>query len=202
MAGINQIEYQLPDGSNVSLNADSKITYDRMHFNSDRHLKLEGEAFFDITQGNNFTISTSSGEIKVLGTSFNVFTRNNSFKVSCLTGKILVFTENQSIEIVPGESAELSGDGLISFRDNNLSSVTGWLNGEFSFVNASLVLVFEEIERQFNVKFAGQKIDNRYFTGGFTNKDLRTALEIVCPLMDLKYEIGNNGKIFISERTQ
>jgi transmembrane sensor len=195
-------EYRLPDGSAVNLNADSKISFTGRDFINNRHLSLKGEAFFDITKGSPFTISTSNGEIRVLGTSFNVNTRDNSFAVSCLTGKILVSVRNQSVTITPGESAKLTREGLISYADSDISRATRWLEGEFIFVNSSLDLVFGEMERQFNVKFAGINFKNKFFTGSFSNKDLRVALEIICIPMGLNYEIGSNGKIFVTENPE
>ncbi len=150
-------EYQLPDGSKVTLNADSKISWSGKKFTNDRHINLDGEAFFDVTKGSAFTISTGTGKIKVLGTSFNVYARDNSFKVSCFTGKIMVSAGGKTVTITPGESAELSGSDLNYYPDENLDKTTGWINGEFYYENTSLKIVFEEIERQFNVKFATRR---------------------------------------------
>jgi transmembrane sensor len=195
-------EYRLPDGSVVNLNADSKISFKERDFINNRHLSLKGEAFFDITKGSAFTISTSNGEIKVLGTTFNVNVRDNSFTVSCITGKILVSVRNQSVTITPGESATLTGKSLITYTDVDMSQTTKWLDGEFIFVNSSLDLVFGEMERQFNVKFTGINFKNKFFTGSFSNKDLQVALEVICIPMGLNYEIGSNGEIFVTENPE
>ena len=193
-------DYVLSDGSEVLLNAESRIVFNKKNFVSDRQVILEGEAFFNVAKGSSFRIITPNGEIMVLGTSLNVFSRNDLFKVSCLSGKVLVSAGNQSATIQQGESAELFGENLKTFRDVKLQYVTGWINGEFYFENAPLSLVFEEIERQFNVKFVGRESDNEFFTGSFINKDLKAALEIVCIPMGLKYEIGENRKISISNK--
>ena len=193
------VEYRLPDGSDVRMNADSRITLDKKNFNNKRSIRLEGEAFFNVTKGTTFTISASRGGIRVLGTSFNVYSRTNAFKVSCMTGKILVTSGRQSVTIIPGESAELKDTDLIRFADSKINSVAAWIDGEFNFDNSPLNMVFDEMERQFNVKFAGQNFGDRFFTGSITNKDLKEALDIVCIPLGLNYEIGNKGEIFISE---
>lgn len=192
-------EYRFPDGSVVSLNADSKVTYSVKDFADERIVNLEGEAFFDIVKGEPFLVSTRNGDVKVLGTTFNVYTRDNTFRVSCLTGKVLVTAGDRSVTISPGESAETSGKDLISYGDDNIDKLTGWINGEFYFENSSLNSVFEEIERQFNVKFEARDLNAKFFTGSFTDRDLVEALDIVCIPMGLKYEIGHKGKIFITE---
>jgi ferric-dicitrate binding protein FerR (iron transport regulator) len=195
-------EYQLPDGSRVALNADSKILWSAKKFINNRHINLEGEAFFNVTKGSTFTISTEKGDVKVLGTSFNVHARDNSFKVSCFTGRVLVSAGNGSVTLSQGESAELSDDDLRNFLEKDLNRTNSWINGEFFYENTCLIRVFEEIERQFNVKIDVKGSENEFFTGSFTNKDLRSALDIVCIPMGLNYEIGRNKKILITEIKQ
>lgn len=195
-------EYQLPDGSLVSMNADSKITFKKNSFTQDRFLKLDGEAFFSVKKGKKFTINTRFADIRILGTSFNVFAREDLFKVSCVTGKVSVTSGSQSIIITPGESVGMENGLLTKHVEKDISTIATWRVGEFSFENAALSSVFKEIERQFNVNFVVTKTTAKYFSGSFSNKNLVNALDIVCIPMGLTYEIGSNGKIFISERTQ
>jgi hypothetical protein len=65
-------QVELPDSSVVYLNHNSKLTYDK-NFNP-RRVKLEGEAFFSVNDGNTpFVIETKEGEeATVLGTEFNM----------------------------------------------------------------------------------------------------------------------------------
>jgi transmembrane sensor len=195
-------EYQLPDGSDVTLNADSKISFKKEKFNNNRYLKLDGEAFFSVKKGSAFTVNTDFADIKVLGTSFNIYARDNVFKVSCLTGKVSVTSKDQSYIITLGESVELSNNQLNKFKDMNVGTITNWRIGEFNYYDVPLKRVLQEIERQFNVNFVGANIDNKYFTGGFTNKNLVDALDVVCIPMGLTYEIGSNSNILISEKTR
>ena len=64
----------LPDGTNVWLSADSKLSYKSDFANNNRNVSLSGEAFFDVEQRDNslFTVTTRDVRIKVLGTQFNV----------------------------------------------------------------------------------------------------------------------------------
>ncbi|HEY4786572.1 MAG TPA: FecR domain-containing protein [Bacteroidales bacterium] len=192
--------YQLPDGSLVTLNADSKIFFSKNKFNKYRYLKLDGEAFFNIRKGNTFTISTKLADIRILGTTFNVFSRDSSFKVSCLTGKISVTSGDQSVIVTPGESALIHNGRLEKYEDKNIVSAASWRMGEFNFEDASISSVLSEIGRQFNVTFVVTKMQERYFTGSFTNKNLVSALDIVCIPLGLTYEIGQNSTIYIKEK--
>lgn len=193
-------EYVLPDGSEVKLNSESSFSFKKNRFSKERLLSFEGEGFFNVKKGGTFIITTSKGDVRVLGTSFNILARNDLFKVTCSSGKVMVTSDDQSVTIDPGESAGYIDGKLRSFHDERFQYVTGWINGEFYFENAPLNLVFKEISRQFNVKFIGKERKNEYFTGSFTNKDLKTALEIVCIPMNLEYEIDKEGEISIIDR--
>lgn len=192
-------EYILSDGSKVVLNAGSYVKFRKRDFTENRNVFLTGEAYFEVVKGTPFTISTSTGMIRVHGTSFNVFSRNGSFKVSCLTGSVEVSAAEKSIMLLPGESARISGNALEKFAEKDPGRIKSWIDGEFFYENTCLIDVFEEIERQFDVKITSDDFKSKYFTGSFSNKDLRSALEIVCIPMDLEYEIGKNNKIFITQ---
>jgi transmembrane sensor len=195
-----QCEYLLPDGSHVSINADSKISFLASKFNEKRNLSLNGEAFFSVSKGKPFVITTKHADIQVLGTSFNVFARNDSFKVSCVTGKIQVSNGNQSVIIFPGESAGITENTLVKFKERNIETIAMWRKGEFVYDNASLGIIFNEIERQYNVNFVLPELGNKYFTGSFSNRNLVEALDVVCIPMGLTYEIGSNSKIVIHQK--
>jgi ferric-dicitrate binding protein FerR (iron transport regulator) len=66
--------FQLPDGSDVSLNGGSRIDIPENYGVSTREIYLEGEAFFDVKHGSNlpFVVHTAAMDIKALGTAFDV----------------------------------------------------------------------------------------------------------------------------------
>jgi Fe2+-dicitrate sensor, membrane component len=65
---------ELPDGTQVWLNAGSRIKYDENYGRQNRELTLTGEAYFDVAHdaGKPFILHTGKMDIKVLGTVFNV----------------------------------------------------------------------------------------------------------------------------------
>ncbi|NII24304.1 DUF4974 domain-containing protein [Pseudoflavitalea sp. X16] len=88
----------LPDGTQVWLNAESRITYQH-NFNTDqREVNLEGEAFFDVTHDASrpFVVHTSGIDVKVLGTAFNVksYAADATIETTLLRGSIEVVKKN------------------------------------------------------------------------------------------------------------
>ena len=84
----------LPDGSQVWLNAGSKLEYPATFENaSERRVRIEGEAFFEIKRDTccPFCVELGDGEcIRVLGTSFNVnaYAGNGRHVQPIVTGRI------------------------------------------------------------------------------------------------------------------
>ncbi|WP_301929678.1 FecR family protein [Ferruginibacter sp.] len=66
--------FQLPDGSVVTLNGGSKVTIGGGYGVSTRDIFLEGEAFFDVKHNKEipFIVHTSAMDIKAVGTAFDV----------------------------------------------------------------------------------------------------------------------------------
>ena len=188
---------ELPDGSMVTLNARSMLSYDEKW---DRKVMLNGEAFFDVVKGGSFVVNTTNGSVQVLGTSFNVFSRDSVFEVSCKTGKVKVDipTKSYSNTIVPGESVLLKSDTI---KKSTLSTdlVGKWKFGEFYFNEQLLSSVLKEMERQFDVSVSIPDSANIEFSGYFTNKNIEDALDMVCLPLGLTYEKVNQRTYAIKE---
>ena len=195
-----QTEITLPDGSNVILNADSKISWSEKKFTEKRHLTLKGEAYFNVKKGNEFIIKTKTGTVEILGTQLNVFSRNNTFWVSCISGKVRVSANKEQQIIIPGDIVELTPNGLIKTSKNDIEQTISWKQGVFYFEDKPLISIFAELERQFDVSIQYEKLEERLITVSFSNKKLNEALDIVCIPMGLNYEVDNNQKVRIYKK--
>ncbi|NOR74253.1 MAG: DUF4974 domain-containing protein [Draconibacterium sp.] len=195
-----QTEITLPEGTKVTLNADSKLKWSNNQFEKDRQLTLKGEAYFDVIKGDEFIIKTKLGTVEILGTQLNVFSRDNIFWVSCISGKVKVSANNKHQIILPGEIVELTQQGLIKTIDNNIKKTTSWKEGIFYFEDKPLISIFAELERQFDVSIQYKKLEDRLITVSFSNKKLSEALDIICIPMGLNYEVDNNQKVRIYKK--
>lgn len=193
----------LPDGSRVILNAASSVAY---HKNWDRKVSLIGEAFFEVVKGEKFLVETEFGDVQVLGTSFNVFARNGNLEVACKTGKVKVTVPGRMIaeELIPGKYIAIEAD-TVRREARVPESIGKWKSGEFYFENKPISHVFAEFERQFNVEieYDANESDAMLFTGYFRNdRDMESALETVCVVMDLKYQKTGQNTFIIRGNKQ
>jgi transmembrane sensor len=111
----------LPDGSQVWLNAGSKLSYDKNFGNNLREVVLTGEAFFDVVHNAEkpFIIHTANMDIKVLGTRFNVrsYPTDKTSEASLVRGSIEVSIHDrpdQKIILKPNEKIVISNEEALT----------------------------------------------------------------------------------------
>lgn len=184
--------HQLPDGSSIELNSDSKIAYNKLSWLLTRNVSLEGEAFFKVENGEKFSVSSGWGSTQVLGTSFNIYSRGQDYKVECITGRVEV-TYIGGIDktlLTQGKGIKFSDSGegkLFSFNNENPAD---WRSGEFHFNNEPLKNVIDVLSRQYNIKVRlDRKYEQNKYTGYFNDKNLETALKLICDPIELDYQI-------------
>jgi transmembrane sensor len=187
-----------PDESKAMLNAHSRLKFDQRNFYKNRSVDLDGEAFFEIKAGEPFIVNTKKGSVFVLGTSFNVLRRGNEFQVKCISGRVKVVLKdfNKSIELIAGQATRLKDKVLTEPYTVDPQKIAAWQEGEFYFNGDPLDLVISELERQFDVQIKVDNIEDRIYTGHFSNNDLKKALELVLRPMDLEYDLID-GKLVI-----
>jgi transmembrane sensor len=188
--------FVLPDGSEVFLNADSEISFNKIFWESDRHVLLKGEAFFEVKKGSTFTVETNDGTVTVLGTSFNVNARPTLFEVACFTGRVKVASGPHGVILTKGQFTKLEGNKLSEAAGLDNTKAT-WRSGDFYFEQKPLYVVIDELERQFNVEIVFKGDDTRLYTGYFNTKNLDEALTMVFKPMGLVHQVESNKKIVV-----
>ena len=184
--------FNLPDDSEVILNAQSKLSFNKKEWKESRTLELDGEAFFKVTKGEKFTVITDAGNIQVLGTQFNVKERDNYFEVQCYEGSVSVTSNKEKVVLTPGKSFRvINGEIILTNRFN--AETPSWLAKESSFDNVPLWQVINELEIQYGIKIEASEVDvSKTFTGTFTHTDKNIALQSVTIPLKLSYKINGN----------
>ena len=190
----------LLDGSQVILNANSKLTYDKNNWKKNREVILNGEAFFKVKKGNTFTVKTKNGTITVLGTQFKVNSNEDYFEVVCYQGSIKVVSQNKSYILKPNDAfRKINGDAIENWQ-SKIDKPT-WINGESTFRSVPLKYVISKFENQYNVKFnTNDAIDETIiFTGSFSHNDINIALQSVFEASNINYKKETLNKIVLSK---
>jgi len=171
----------LPDGSQVWLNSESKLTYGSSFNDSIREVTLEGEAYFDVVKDKKhpFIVKTSAISIRVLGTAFNVksYHQDPTIETTLVRGMIEVQKNNEpsaskiilrpnekliynktEINIASHPISSAFPPQIISISTLNkniadsLRKETAWVYGRLVFEGDSFTSLAEKMERWYNVK--------------------------------------------------
>ncbi|MEO5643154.1 MAG: FecR domain-containing protein [Bacteroidia bacterium] len=181
LASEDPKEAKLPDGSIVSINRNSELTYPEYFKGETREVNLKGEVFFNISHDaeHPFIIHTGTLDIKVVGTSFNVnaFPETDSVRVSVQTGKVKCYIGKDTVVLVPGDVAvyHKTTHELVKSKEDD-PNTTAYRNRIFNFRNTRLadaikslnnaygsnIIIKSDIIREcrLNVEFKNESLDN------------------------------------------
>lgn len=145
----------LCDGTEVWLNANSKLVYPTAFIERERTVFLEGEAYFKVTKDTKpFIVKTDYLQTKVLGTEFNVksYTAEDSH-VTLISGKVQVRSHENTrfVDLEPGKDAILLSNGQFEVKEVNSEAYTYWKDGYFYFDELTLADIMKSIGRWYNV---------------------------------------------------
>ncbi|OFY68941.1 MAG: hypothetical protein A2V46_11225 [Bacteroidetes bacterium RBG_19FT_COMBO_42_7] len=191
----------LPDGSNVILNRNTRLSYRENFGRSGRNVALSGEAFFEITSDkeNPFIIDAGKARVKVLGTSFNVNTNNadSAVEVFVKTGTVLV-SDNEgtrSLTLDPGYIGTMNSGSSDKFLNND-PNYMAWNNGVLIYDGQTLDVVIRDLKKVYNMDIIADDpgiLENTWTTNGpVDNAPRETIIRLICASFNLSYTKDGN----------
>lgn len=161
----------LADGTEVWLNATTKLRFPFNFTGDKREVYLEGEAFFNVAKNvaQPFIVHTEKTDIQVLGTTFNVSAYKNSIiSTSLVSGAVVSKAGTTQVTLKPGQEAVLKGNSKFDVQSFDSEEVLAWMRGIYIFHNTSLQDIGKVIERWYGVKvvFDNPETAGKKFTGG------------------------------------
>ncbi len=170
----------LPDGTLVTLNSGSSISYSQGFGMSDRKVHIEGEVYFEVTHDPTrpFYVESDGMQIQVLGTKFNI--RNYSYDtqatVSLLEGRVCVSDmQNDCNNLILRPNQKVVMDKTtrrLVKSDAEAAKSVNWKSGVLRFDDMPLRDIVKELERSYNVKITleNASISSLHFYGVFDKK--------------------------------
>mgnify|MGYP002592380580 FL=1 len=204
-------EMLLPDGTKVWLNQSSVLKYPRAFEGKERHVYLDGEAYFEVARNHEkpFTVKSQAMDVRVLGTSFNIKCRpDNSFAETTLVeGEVEVKDKSDKgrITLLPGQKAVLNRvTGRMQVKQVDPKMEIVWHNDLIPFEKSSIFQIAAALERFYGVKIIlSPDVDStNTYSGVLKKKDnIESVLQSLDNSIPISYKIvGDN--IFISSRNK
>lgn len=172
----------LSDGTRVCLNAGSKLEIINYKKN-ERRVRLDGEAYFDVTKDERrpFIVETGKISVRVLGTEFDVSGKGEEHAVVLVRGSVQVDSqtgeEPLSYRLVPGQRfSRNSSDGSGDIASVATEDYTSWINGYLKFEKLPVGQIILKIQDYYGISIQhdGLPEDAYPITGKL---DLRTRVD-------------------------
>ncbi len=202
LASGNELkDYTLPDSTKIFMNRGSNLEY--AFSKSNRKVKLNGEAFFDLAKDNNRPFEVTAGTLIIqdIGTSFNVNAPSGSDSVIVFVESgevVLTSPSNNSVSLVKGEKVV-----YLKKRDQFIQELVTDTNALayktkiFVFENASLVAVVQKLNEVYGTDIIlSENLNGCHLTATFKNEEVGAILDIIAETLGLKVK-NENGKIIV-----
>jgi len=197
-------EYTLPDGSKVWLKESTTLSFN-FDDESDRSLKLSGEAFFDVAKmpERPFVISLGGAEIEVVGTSFYAKSiEDQDYQVSVKSG-IVAFSDvnNRAKKVILKANEEgileRGSKNMVKRTTANPNTMT-WQTGVLVFNKTPMRSVIKDLTNYYNIsiRLETDALGNCLITSRFDNQPLIEVLEIIKKLLSVELIQTEEGFTF------
>ncbi|MCC9065345.1 FecR family protein [Flavobacterium piscisymbiosum] len=187
----------LPDGTTVTLNKNSSLSYTRKFKGDKRPVTLQGEAFFYVSPDKTkpFIITVNDVTVQVVGTSFNVKNKNGKTTVDVETGIVKVSKNNDQVELKHGEKviiADLQLKLLKSISKGQLYNY--YRNKELVCDQTPLQELVEALNEIYNVNITIKNpvLQEKPITTVFKDQSLDQILEVIQETFMIKMERNGN----------
>jgi len=189
----------LPDGTQVWLNACSRLTYSQGFGINDRNLKLEGEGYFEVSRNEQlpFIIHTQEVDVTVLGTQFNFknYADDSEASVSLLSGKVKLsnhLRQEETLYLQPNEKVTLNKlTGEMKTTRTQVQNSKIWTHDELFFDEELLEDIAKKLMRNYDVKIeVADSLKNTRFYGSFkmSGSTIEQVLETISSTNRMKYK--------------
>ncbi|MEP2025104.1 MAG: FecR domain-containing protein [Reichenbachiella sp.] len=202
LAEDSQQAVQLVDGSQVSLNQGSSLTYPNKFNGAERKVELKGEAYFEVAHNPKqpFLIQTDEVVVQVLGTTFNVNNANaDSIIVTVDTGKVLMTVGGNQETLPAGYQGVYyrSSQQLVKIISERTGMHNYWRTKTLSFSGATVAQAVSAIEDIYEVKidFSNADIANCKINVDFQDEKIEHVLEIMSETLNLVW--SNQGDSYL-----
>ena len=195
----------LPDGSIVTMNANTQLRIPSDFGVHKRALFLTGEAVFDVKRDIDrpFTVQSGNLQTVVLGTSFNIkaYPNEKDVQIAVLSGKVRIEKRKDTLTTVL--AAGLTPDQVLTYQSANDSlkitkakanEIAAWQNNVFFFQQASIEEIAAVLERQYNINITlnGKAKHTCRYTLQLKNETIENAMRLLSQLSGITYQINHN----------
>ena len=193
----------LPDGSDLWLNAESKIRYSIPFIRKNRQIELSGEAFLHVVKNEKapFVVNACNTKVKVLGTEFNVkaYPEDKQIAVALKEGSVefhFVKSDCDEVftELIPNDYLIFyKEDCKVTIENKQIDKYISWHQNILIFENTPLRELATMIERWYGVEIMilDKEIEHYHFNGTIENETIQDVMQILKMTLSISYTVDH-----------
>lgn len=191
----------LPDGSVVTLNKHSQVSYPEEFKGDKRVLQLSGEAFFKVQPNKKkpFEVHTNNVTITVVGTSFNVRSRGDTTEIIVEAGIVEVATDKQTVVLKAGQKAITGFTKDILQKQANTDQLYNYYRSKkFVCEDIPLWKLADKLNEAYdvNIVFDNDTVRNLQLNTTFENQPIDSILNLISRTFNISVA-KEKGKIIL-----
>ena len=199
-SGAQPLVDTLPDGSIITLNKNTTISYPEKFTAGDtREVILKGEAFFQVTpdKAKPFMIHANDVTVRVVGTSFNVKSSVEKTEIVVETGLVEVTKKEQKVSIKPEERVSAVKDQGLKKEKSNDHFYTYYRTNKLVCNDTPLWKLAEVLNESYRSHIiVSQEIRNLPINTTFEKKSLDEILNIISETFGITV-VQKDGQIIL-----
>lgn len=195
-------QVQLPDGSLISLNHNTKISYTYDSKLNTRNITLTGEAYFDVNSDpeHPFIVSCDGLSIECKGTSFNVkgYPEEQNVTAVLASGTIVASASRQTITMKPGTKVAFNKQSRdLQSTMVDVNDYTAWISGNNYYNDERLEDIMHSVSRQYGVtiNIVTPSLKDVRLSGSIGGNTLDETLAILASASGAKYFTESDSTI-------
>jgi len=190
-AKAERVTVTLPDGSDVTLNADSRLEIAPGFGTRHRDAVVHGEAYFSVVSMPNvpFRVTARTTTTQVLGTRFNVrgYATDSAVQVSVVQGRVLVghtiLNAGDVGSVIGSHEPTVTHDTLIARH-------IAWIRGGLVFDDLAFQKILVQLERVYDVeiRLGDSTIGQRRISGAIEGQTVHDVMQFFAIMLDARFE--------------
>lgn len=174
ITGNSISSFELPDGTEISLNKNSKLSYSSSYGEQVREVSLDGEGFFTVTKDKEkaFVVDLNGSKISVLGTVFNVknYKKEDITMATLVEGSIRFETPDQQIVLKPDQQLVFNkSNNKIDMTNVSTDLVTAWKSHLIKYRSVPFREFLDMLKERYEVEIilSNEALGDQKVTGSF-----------------------------------
>lgn len=174
ITGNSVSSFELPDGTEISLNKNSTLSYSSSYGEKVREVSLEGEGYFSVMKDKEkaFVVDLNGSKISVLGTVFNVknYSKENVTTATLVEGSIRFETPEQQILLKPDQQLVFNkSENQIGVENVSTDLITAWKSHLIKYKSISFKEFLDMLKDRYTVDIvlSNEILGEQKVTGSF-----------------------------------